>query len=599
MKIDKLILKNIPKVKKRGWIFSLIWKVFKMSKVKDISKIWENYQKLKSNSFKILKQKKYLKEKGVITKFFYPDNLNGKKEREIFDKAFQIRLVKNYISEIIFKEINRYKDFSKNDLIKDLASKIQNPFLTQKDIEYAIIEVWTTYRNKIELINGNIIFKIQNKIIRKYYKRDSGDNRKGDLRIYEIKFKSTKFTKVMSFLSRYGYFGIQRDIEENLSKYDSKKVIFYNDILYFLRKFGEKRLLKLAFQKRLKSFQKFNRNQHIFNSLSFTTQSRIKTDIVNKNINKNSKIDGFISIGGYKKDDKVGNNGISKKYQIDIPTKIDQNYHLNFKNYSKVYTVQFEDNRFKRVNLTIETEKKVPIASISEDEILGVDINIKNNLFATSDKNITIDYDRNMLNDYVKFLKKIDKRAKTEDGRTKKLGKKQNKIYQKWQIRVQNMVIEKVVELVKSAKNRGYSHLVLEDLELLGKLKSDNKEFSINSGRLIRLLNLSSIKNRIINIANRYGVNISFIHPEYTSQTCNKCGCISQKNRKTQESFRCIECEFSENADFNSAINIKNRILLDVLRDKLLQTNNFSEFRNKNLKKETIKSTLENYYRVA
>ncbi|EJF06743.1 putative transposase, partial [Thiovulum sp. ES] len=115
---------------------------------------------------------------------------------------------------------------------------------------------------------------------------------------------------------------------------------------------------------------------------------------------------------------------------------------------------------------------------------MGVDVNIKNNLFATSDKNILIDYDRNMLNDYVKFLKKIDKREKAVNGKTKKLGKKQNKIYQKWQIRIHNMVIEKVVELVKSAKNRGYSHLVLEDLELLGKLRSDNLEFSINNGRL-------------------------------------------------------------------------------------------------------------------
>ena len=148
------------------------------------------------------------------------------------------------------------------------------------------MQSWTTYRNKIELINKNIIFKVQDKIITKYYKRNSGENRKGDLRVYEIKFKSTKFTKVMSFLSRYGYFGIQKNIKENISKYDSKKAIFYQDILYFLEKFGEKRVLKLAFKKRLKSFLKFNKNQHIFESLSFSTQSRIKTDIVNKNKNR-------------------------------------------------------------------------------------------------------------------------------------------------------------------------------------------------------------------------------------------------------------------------------------------------------------------------
>ena len=94
----------------------------------------------------------FKKIKEVITKFFYPDNLNQKKEQEIYDKAFQLRLVKNYISDIIFKNIQQYKEYSKVDLIKELAPTISNPYLTQKDIEYAIVEVWTTYRNKIDLI---------------------------------------------------------------------------------------------------------------------------------------------------------------------------------------------------------------------------------------------------------------------------------------------------------------------------------------------------------------------------------------------------------------------------------------------------------------
>ncbi len=72
--------------------------------------------------------------------------------------------------------------------------------------------------------------------------------------------------------------------------------------------------------------------------------------------------------------------------------------------------MQFEGNSLKRVNLTIKIEKKIPIANniilkkpnrnrnkkiiSNKDKILGVDINIKNNLFATSDENINIDYDR-------------------------------------------------------------------------------------------------------------------------------------------------------------------------------------------------------------
>ena len=561
----------------------------------------------------------FKKIREVITKFFYPDKLNKKKEQEIFDKAFQIRLVKNHISEIIFNNINKYKEYSKVDLIKELAPTISNPYLTQKDIEYAIVEVWTTYRNKIDLIKKKIEFKVQSKVVIKYYKNNSKAHKKGDLQLFEVQKKSTKFTKVMSFLARYGYIGIAKkianDLKNNKYKDDAKKDIFYKNVSYFLNKYGEDRLLKLAFQKRVNIFHRYNRNQHQFNSLSFTTQSRIKHSIVNKNKNRDSKIDSFISLGGYKKDDEKTKRGVSKKYQIDIPTKTDQSYHLNLNDYSQVYTMQFEENRLKRVNLSIKIDKKIPIANniifkkpnrnrnkrvkSNRDKILGVDINIKNNLFATSDENINIDYDRNLFNDFVKFLKKLDKRDKNENGKTQKLGKRYKKAYKRWQNRISNMVIESTVELIKQAKERGYNHLVLEDLELISKLRSNNQEFDINNGRLIKLLNLSSIKNRIINIAHRHQINISFVHPEYTSQTCNSCGCISRKNRKTQENFKCIKCGHLDNADFNSACNIRDRLLLDVLRDKFLNINSFSEYKTKDLKKESIKYILENYYRVA
>jgi len=555
----------------------------------------------------------------VITKFFYPDKLNQKKEQEIYDKAFQLRLVKNYISETIFKDIAKYKEYSKVDLIKELAPTILNPYLTQKDIEYAIVEVWTTYRNKIDLIKKNIEFKVQDKIVIKYYQNSSKSYKKGDLRLFEVKLKSTKFTQVMSFLARYGYRGITKVVDDNLKngkyKNDAKKEIFYKNISYFLNRYTEDRLLKLAFQRRFNSFNRYNKNQHQFNSLSFTSQSRIKHTIVNKNKNRDSKIDSFISIGGYKKDNKKTKQGVNKKYQLDITTKTDQSYHLNLDNYSKVYTMQFEDDRLKRINLTMKIEKNHPVANnisfknlnrnknkkvkSNRDKILGVDINIKHNLFATSDENIDIDYDRNLLNGFIKFLKKLDKREKDSDNKTKKLGKRNKKVYKRWQNRISNMIIEASVELIKEAKKKGYNHLVLEDLELMSKLRSNNKEFDINSGRLIKLLNLSSIKNRIINIAHRNQINISFIHPQYTSQTCNRCGYISRKNRKTQEDFKCIECGYLDNADFNSACNIRDRVLLDVLRDKFLNINSFSEYKTKDFKKESIKFILEDYYRVA
>jgi len=56
----------------------------------------------------------------------------------------------------------------------------------------------------------------------------------------------------MSFLARYGHIEIVKKIENNIKngryKDDAKKEIFYKNISYFLNKYGEERLLRLAFR---------------------------------------------------------------------------------------------------------------------------------------------------------------------------------------------------------------------------------------------------------------------------------------------------------------------------------------------------------------
>jgi len=46
------------------------------------------------------------------------------------------------------------------------------------------------------------------------------------------------------------------------------------------------------------------------------------------------------------------------------------------------------------------------------------------------------------------------------------------------------------------------------------------------------------------------------VDPRYTSQTCNECGHISKKNRKSQDKFVCTSCGHSANADINASKNI-------------------------------------------
>ncbi len=46
------------------------------------------------------------------------------------------------------------------------------------------------------------------------------------------------------------------------------------------------------------------------------------------------------------------------------------------------------------------------------------------------------------------------------------------------------------------------------------------------------------------------------VQPQYTSQTCNNCGCIDRNSRISQSVFKCTSCGFEINADLNAALNI-------------------------------------------
>ena len=52
------------------------------------------------------------------------------------------------------------------------------------------------------------------------------------------------------------------------------------------------------------------------------------------------------------------------------------------------------------------------------------------------------------------------------------------------------------------------------------------------------------------------GGQLHVVPPQYTSQTCSRCGCVDKNNRPTQARFMCTACGFESNADHNAALNI-------------------------------------------
>lgn len=67
-----------------------------------------------------------------------------------------------------------------------------------------------------------------------------------------------------------------------------------------------------------------------------------------------------------------------------------------------------------------------------------------------------------------------------------------------------------------------------------------------------------------------YGTTFVQVDPRYTSQRCSKCGAIDKKNRLTQAVFKCTACEYTVNADYNAAVNIRDVALDAYKNDKIV-----------------------------
>lgn len=67
------------------------------------------------------------------------------------------------------------------------------------------------------------------------------------------------------------------------------------------------------------------------------------------------------------------------------------------------------------------------------------------------------------------------------------------------------------------------------------------------------------LQQKIKSKAAEKGISVVTIDPKFTSQRCSECGCIDERNRPkipTWAVFRCVNCGYETNADYNAARNI-------------------------------------------
>ena len=523
---------------------------------------------------------------GKYSKEFVSDQITEKKFDLVYKHAISIQDYKNKISQEVCNDLNTYFNMSKYDFLKYVRNNHRGKLSSYNECE-SLTDVYNAYQNKFNAIIHKINFVKKEFVEFIKYKRDVPKNhkKKGDLKSIKYKNITTNLSITLTYLARYGFndtvnyinnIGIPNAIKDN----NQDKIDYYNIILKTINKFGFDRLYKLALSKKERILSKYKDKPVEFKSLTFRGQtSEIKT-IIDYSHNKNSIISAFATIN-------IGTNGLT-----DIPVKISNKYHGNLSDYIKnpdkrthyMYTMKVNEcNKSITIILSKDGVSEYP------DQItnsVGIDVNLKHNLLCLSNGD-SYDYDRKLVKKYLHELNKVDNLK--EQNKEYKVGKRrQNKldIYKRC---IKHSTYRLIVDICKDLQSKGVDSIVLENLDnSFKRSNSKNKETDEKYTRLSHILNIGSIKDEFKHIAKNYGICVSFVQAEYTSQMCPICGSIHEENRPEQEIFECIECGYKSNADINAAINIKNRVDQAVLRKTLLKLHTDGSYVPKNIKHENI-----------
>ena len=322
----------------------------------------------------------------------------------------------------------------------------------------------------------------------------------------------------------------------------------------------------------------------------------------------------------------------SNKY--DLPIRLSDKYHTDelLKTIAQSYTggskamhqftnmIQIDEFK-KEIIIKFAVKVRKQSQPDSMNKLLGVDVNVKNNFFYCSNGKIfkarkkliqhIVNTDKKLKEARNSKFKKEELEIKNDNNlsrkeKAEKLNElKKKRVFNKKErcIALKNNRRKKALQdymtsqLCKYAKSKGYDQIVIEDLQfVLSKNYVVNKTFEVNYNDLFSILHLRELKHTIPRIANRpkYFLSVSITPASYTSQTCNVCGYIDRLNRPNQHTFKCKNCGHIDNADFNAAKNIRDRIVNPTLRTLLhdKQKGKKYTFEPKGIKYKQIKGML-------
>jgi IS605 OrfB family transposase len=230
---------------------------------------------------------------------------------------------------------------------------------------------------------------------------------------------------------------------------------------------------------------------------------------------------------------------------------------LNSNTLQNTFSIKLND--YGRIEIFGAYEIDINYPTPNPVDTIGIDIGLKK-LITSSDGEF-IEQNKNIVKKAQKLIKNQANRQSLEAHMKKKLEDENftlpDKNYMKKQNKLSRFVqCDNRYKVKQFLKGREDTHIIMEDLHL-----NDAKTYSKEVNYMLRRMKIQGIKNDILKYTKEMGIKTTQVNPRYTSIECPICGCIDKKNRQTQETFKCVKCSHTDNADHNASINIENKYL--------------------------------------
>jgi IS605 OrfB family transposase len=213
---------------------------------------------------------------------------------------------------------------------------------------------------------------------------------------------------------------------------------------------------------------------------------------------------------------------------------------------------------------------------LDENNVLGVDLGI--NIAAYIAFNNSLDRFPILGGEIDQFRRQVERRSRELKKQTKFCGEGRVGHGTKTRCKPVEVTYEKISNF-RQTTNHKYSKFIVEQAikHNCGVIQMEDLTGISTDSKFLKNWTYYDLQQKVKYKAEEKGIKVIMIDPKYTSQRCSKCGYIHSENRpkgeKGQAYFKCIECEFETNADYNAAKNIATQDIEYIIKDQLMIQN--------------------------